>query len=171
MTEPYDIDDCYQWEKYIAKDIPTVPLWIGGIWSDHRSKAPFVVIDKSYRAVWYKDFLEPVASKTVDLLCQEFSSPHILMTQAAHAAVTLAAQAFKAAGYPTGRAVITSYYDLDEPALRAAGARLGIDVTLKNDSEPTATLAGASAINYHKMDYFELASIVIPPTSNHENLK
>lgn len=172
MTKSYDIDDCSQWEKYIANDIPTVPLWIGGFMFMDRSKAPFVVTNSDFRAVWYKDFFAPIASKSVDFLQKDrtFSSFDLLISEATHQAVVVAAKALKAAGYTTGRTIITTPYQVvDEIALVAAGARLGVDVKVSVDLMHPYTLSGASDIDDLMLDHFELASIVIPPTSNHED--
>ena len=141
-----DIDDQ-------AREAPSVTLWTAAVEGDDGSGA-FAVVDEEDTAIWYGRFFDDDRTRVAgDLVSAEQS--------AAEKAVWLAGKALAEAGYPLGRVRIhTTCHELDVDALRAAGVRSSVAVSVVVDPDDLRAVAMAEAPGFQRWQDADLLGLV-----------
>lgn len=129
-----------------ADDLPFVRLWSGAVENDDDASGAYGIVDAEGIAIWYGSFstrFEKVR-KAGDLISAEQS--------AADKAVYAASKAREAAGLEeVSLWLTTNCPELDEAALKASGARLGVAVDITVDDEDESAVRMAEAPGYRSL--------------------
>ena len=141
-----DIDDQ-------AREAPSVTLWTAAVEGDDGSGA-FAVVDEEDTAIWYGRFFDDDRTRVA-------GDPVSAEQSAAEKAVWLAGKALAEAGYPLGRVRIhTTCHELDVDALRAAGVRSSVAVSVVVDPDDLRAVAMAEAPGFQRWQDADLLGLV-----------
>lgn len=129
-----------------ADDLPFVRLWCGAVENDEDGSGAYGIVDAEGTAIWYGTFSSRFEKirKAGDLISAEQS--------AADKAVYATSKAREAAGLDEiSLWLTTTCPELDEAALKASGARLGVAVDITVDDEDESAVHMAEAPGYRSL--------------------